>query len=211
VKTNQILKRDFMGFKIRQQHKTKFFNINDFTKVANIYRENKGLPIARFDRYFRTEQTKEFLTALMDEENLAEVIKTTRGKNGATWVHPLIFLDYAMWISPEFKVKVYKWIYDNLAEFRDNSGDSYRVLTGVMQRSYPELPHQDLRNLIQSLARAIKQSLRVSDWNSASEEQLSKRDQIHKNMQLLIIAGVELQKAFNISIEQVGIRLQKSA
>lgn len=203
MKTNQILKRDFMGMEVRQEHKTRFFNVNDFTKVANTYRKSKGLAVARFDRYIRTHQTQEFLNAIMEEENIAQVIKSTRGKDGSTWAHPLVFLDYAMWISPELKVKVYKWIYDNLAEFRDSSGDSYKVLTGVMQSSYPRLTHQELRELIQSLARAIKQVLKVEDWNCATEEQLRKRDTIHKNLQMLIKAGVDLQKAFNLSIENI--------
>lgn len=65
------------------------------------------------------------------------------------------------------------------------------------------LTHQALRELIQSLARAIKQVLKVEDWNCATEEQLRKRDTIHKNLQMLIKAGVDLQKAFNLSVENI--------
>lgn len=203
MKTNQILKRDFMGMEVRQEHKTRFFNINDFTKVANTYRENKGLPSADFRKYRKSQKTQEFLDALMEDENLIQVIKTSKGKDGSTWVHPLVFFDYAMWISPELKIKVYKWLYDNLAEFRDVSGDSYKVLTGVIQSTYPMIEPQHLRELIQSLARAIKQVLKVDDWNCASEEQLKQRDAIHRNLQMLIKAGVDLQKAFNLSIENI--------
>lgn len=33
-----------------------------------------------------------------------EVIRTRRGKYGGTWVHPYIFLDFAVWLSPVFKM-----------------------------------------------------------------------------------------------------------
>ncbi len=134
-----------MGMEVRQEHKTRFFNINDFTKVANTYRANKGMTEARFDVYKKSQKTQEFLDALMEDENLIQVIKSSKGKDGSTWAHPLVFFDYAMWISPELKIKVYKWLYDNLAEFRDVSGDSYKVLTGVIQSTYPMIEPQHLR------------------------------------------------------------------
>jgi len=193
MKTNQILKRDFMGATIRQQHKTQFFNINDFTKIANEYRKNRGLPAVRFDVYLKSAKTKEFITELMKSENMVEVIKTSRGKNGSTYAHPLIFLDYVMYVSPEFKVKAYKYVYDNLAIFRDNSGDSYKDLTSTIKKYNPNISMFSLQKMIKSVARAIKKYLKVDDWNCASENQLKLRDQIQKNMQLLIIAGVGLQ------------------
>ena len=37
----------------------------------------------------------------------------TRGKyNGGTWMHPMLFIDFAMWINPSFKYDVLKFVYD---------------------------------------------------------------------------------------------------
>lgn len=34
-------------------------------------------------------------------------------------MHPLLFIDFAMWLNPAFKVKVLKFVYDELIKFRN--------------------------------------------------------------------------------------------
>ena len=101
MKTPQIIERDFMGSVVRQNHKNQYFCINDITKIGNIYRRNKGLSEVKWAKYKSYKKQLEFFESLMKEENNADIIKTTRGKNSTTWVHPLVFIDYALWISPE--------------------------------------------------------------------------------------------------------------
>ena len=199
MKTNQIMERDFLGGIVRQEHKTKFFCVNDLTAIANKYRENKGLSKTDFKLYKKADKTKEFLATLMQEENCADVIRTKRGAKGATWVHPLVLFDYAMWLSPEFKIRVYQWLYDNLTEFRDESGNSYKELNSAIAQSADRNPIQ-LREVIQQVARGIKKYLHVEDWNKATESQLKARDEIQKSMALLLKAGTEINKAFKVAI-----------
>jgi len=200
LKTNQILERDFLGGTVRQEHKTKFFCVNDLTVIANKYRENKGLSTTNFKLYKKADKSKEFFETLMREENCAEIIKTKRGANGATWVHPLVLFDYAMWLSPEFKVRVYNWLYDNLTEFRDNSGDSFKELNSVIAQTGDRNPIE-LRTVIQAVARGIKKYLHVEDWNRATESQLKARDEIQKSISLLLKAGVDINTAFKTAVE----------
>jgi len=47
----------------------------------------------------------------------------SRGKNGGTWMHPILFIDFAMWINPKFKVKVLKFLHDKLIKHRIDTGD----------------------------------------------------------------------------------------
>lgn len=82
--------------------------------------------------YTENASTKEFINALLTEENLKErnsVLIKTRGKMGGTWMHPLLFIDFAMWLNPTFKVKVLKFVYDQLIQYRIEAGDSYREMT----------------------------------------------------------------------------------
>ena len=111
MKTNQILERDFFGGAVKQEHLTGYFCVNDITIIANKYRKNQGLPEARWDKYISSKTTKEFFHALMKSENQADIIRTKRGRGGDTWVHPLVLMDYMMWLSPDFKVKAYQWLY----------------------------------------------------------------------------------------------------
>ncbi|MBC7407182.1 MAG: KilA-N domain-containing protein [Arcicella sp.] len=36
--------------------------------------------------------------------------KANKGVNAGTWMHPILFIDFAMWINPKFKVKVLKFV-----------------------------------------------------------------------------------------------------
>lgn len=61
--------------------------------------------------YLSNKSTKEFLKALSKEENLHGdnspyvVSKARSDRGGGTWMHPLMFIDFAMWLNPAFKVK----------------------------------------------------------------------------------------------------------
>jgi hypothetical protein len=52
-----------------------------------------------------------------DEELLEKAketfIITTKGRYGSTWVHPDLFLDYASWLSPQWK----QWVYDCFKQY----------------------------------------------------------------------------------------------
>ena len=43
-------------------------------------------------------------------------------------MHPFLFMDFAMWLNPYFKVKVIKFIYDEMIKFRNEAGDAYKEL-----------------------------------------------------------------------------------
>jgi len=199
MKTNQIMKREFMGGAVEQEHKTGYFCINDLTIIANKYRKNQGLPEARWDKYKDSKKTKEFFHSLMKEEQVADIIRTTRGRNGKTWVHPLVLIDYMMWLSPDFKVKALKWLNDNLLIFRDKSGDSYKKLASYLQKREDIISIASIGVILPKIARFIKSTLKVNDWNEATELQLKQRDEIHKNFIMLLDAGVEINKALQVA------------
>lgn len=192
------MERNFLGGIVRQEHLTGYFCINDMTSIGNIYRKNKGLPDVRWDKYIITDKTKEFFTALMQQEEIAQIYKTSRGRNGLTWAHPLVFFDYAMWISPDFKVKVYKWLHDNLTIFRDDSGESYKQMASILQ---DKVSPAKIGIELPTLAKDIKNFIGCSDWNSATESQLKHRDEIHKSVILLLKAGVSLNKVKEVLLE----------
>ncbi len=191
------MKREFLGGEIRQNHLTGFFCINDITKIGNAYRKNSGLPVAKWVKYKDSKKSKEFFISLMNSEETAEIITAQRGKGGLTWVHPLVFFDYAMWLSPDFKVAVYKWLYDNLVVFRDDSGNSYKEMSKVLFETQGYEPAKGAV-IVSSLARAIKRDLQWHDWDKATPELLKKRDSIHKGMITALKMGVEPTRAYHV-------------
>lgn len=53
-----------------------------------------------------------FINILSKKINLpiSQLIKTIEGRNGGTWIHPLLATHLAQWISAEFAVNVSIWI-----------------------------------------------------------------------------------------------------
>ena len=86
--------------------------------------------------YMNIGPTKDLVRVIMAKENILDariVVNTTRGKYGRTWLHPVMFIDFCMWINPSFKYDVIKFVYDRMIEFRNNAGDAYKDLGGAIQ------------------------------------------------------------------------------
>jgi hypothetical protein len=47
-------------------------------------------------------------------------------------MHPYLFIDFAMWLNPKFKLEVIKFVYDQLIKFRHDAGDNYRKLCNAL-------------------------------------------------------------------------------
>ena len=137
--TNQLMKRDFNNAKITQRTKDSFFNATELLQYYNrLANSNK-----RFKDFWENNNTKEFIIALENElltnrDNSAhlQVLETTRGNKGSTWMHPYLFVKFAFWLSPEFEVKIIKWVYDNLIIFRNQAGDYYKQMCSVISETY---------------------------------------------------------------------------
>jgi hypothetical protein len=70
---------------------------------------NAFFPNKRVDHWLANDATKEFI-ALIEKTIIPgkSGIIAKRGKRGGTWAHHLIAFEFAMWLSAEFKLKVYQ-------------------------------------------------------------------------------------------------------
>lgn len=143
MKTNQLMKRSFNGASVTQRTKDSYFNATDLLKYYNEHNKKKKV-IAEF---WSNKNTKEYMEALTDELNTNvgntlylpnDLYSSTRGKDGGTYMHPYLFVKFAMWLSPKFEVQIMKWIYDNLIDFRNLAGDHYKEMCGVIAKKYRE-------------------------------------------------------------------------
>jgi hypothetical protein len=53
------------------------------------------------------------------------------------WMHPVLFLDFAMWINPSFRVEVIQFCFDNMIAFRCSAGDYYKALGAAVNTIVP--------------------------------------------------------------------------
>jgi len=143
MKTNVLMVRRLDGIEIQQRTKDKFLNATMLLSQYNKY-TGKNKVMAEF---WSNKNTEEFLESLARELNdnvgdslylEKDLYTTARGKNGGTWMHPYLFVKFAMWLSTDFEVKVIKWVYDNLIDFRNQSGDHYNEMKEAIQKRYIE-------------------------------------------------------------------------
>lgn len=136
--TNQIMKRPLANFMVEQRIKDGYFNLTDLLNKWNKANGSKK----ELKDYFGNKATQEFIKALAEEKLNGEKSPylATRGKNGGTWGNPLLFIDFAMWLNPVFKVKVLRFVYDKMLSYRNEAGEAYKELASAMNRICT--PHQ---------------------------------------------------------------------
>jgi hypothetical protein len=96
------------------------------------------------DDFFLNKSTQEYIQVIMQKENLnAETSvylksRASRGVNAGTWMHPMLFIDFAMWLNPSFKYDVLKFVYDEMIKYRNLAGDSYKELCSAVSKLVPK-------------------------------------------------------------------------
>lgn len=141
MKTNNVMVRKMAQFKVEQRTKDGMFNATALLKQWNKAVENHEVLIPHSDRdlkkkdlddYFAISPTKEYINTIIAREDLSsrcDVVKAVRGKyNGGTWMHPMLFFDFAMWLNSNFKYDVIKFVYDQMIKYRNDAGDAYKEL-----------------------------------------------------------------------------------
>ena len=129
MKTNQIIERK-SGFV--QRTKDGFFNANELLRVYNNGNpENKKL----LGNYKAIGSTIHYLDQLK-KEGIEKPMLATRGKDGGTWMHPKLIIDFAMWVSVEFKSVVIDYVLDGLIQSRTEAGDYYNEMCATVLDTY---------------------------------------------------------------------------
>lgn len=149
MKTNQIITRKMGDFNVYQQTKDAYF---DASALLQQWNENSRCIKKELSKFTNTKSTKEFMEELAkdiitnspteknrygdnQEVTLIYSIKGKNTKNGRTpdkvWMHPYLFIKFAMWLNPRFEVQVIKFVYDQLITLRNQIGDGYKEFSNA--------------------------------------------------------------------------------
>lgn len=130
MKTSVNMVRKMGNFEVVQRTKDGMFNATELLKQWNKYSGMKK----EIKDFFENKSTKEFIQTIESEDSAnrgnSPYLKT-RGKHGGTWMHPYLFIDFAMWLNPKFKYKVIQFVHDQLIEQRHSAGDMYKTLSNA--------------------------------------------------------------------------------
>lgn len=119
-------------FNVTQRTKDSMLN---GTLLLKQWNESVGMKKEVKD-FFNNKNTKEFLQVLENDKDFlnggnSPYLKS-RGKNGGTWMHPYLFIKFAMWINPKFELQVIKFVYDEMIKYRNEAGNAYKELGGAV-------------------------------------------------------------------------------
>jgi len=164
MKTNQTLTRPMGEFSVLQRTSDRMFNATELLKQWNASSGQKKV----IAHYFENDATVEFIETIVSKEfgdiRKSDVANSQAIRNvyikrrggigggGSTWMHPLLFIDFAMWINPSFKYDVLKFVYDQLVEYRNQAGSSY---TTMCERIARVSKKGDVPKNISNIAKAI--------------------------------------------------------
>lgn len=150
MKTNQAMIRPMGQFQVTQRTSDGYFDANALLAQWNNVKENPQRKMARF---FESENVKLFIEALKEDISQGadlhhgdmQIVKEVKARNtskgktkGQIWMHPILFIKFAMWLNPRFEVQVIKFVYDQMIQYRNNAGDAYRELSSAVARIVPK-------------------------------------------------------------------------
>lgn len=133
MKTSVNMVRKMGDFDVIQRTKDGMFNATTLLKQWN---ERSGMKKEIKD-FFDNKSTQQFIEVIENESvpnGGNSPYLTTRGKYGGTWMHPYLFIDFAMWINPTFKLRVIQFVYDQLIEQRKEAGNMYKTLSNAAKQ-----------------------------------------------------------------------------
>lgn len=179
-----------------------YFDGMELLRQWNSKEEN---PKRQMSKFLEQEQTKEFIKALVEDESHVannlhgdnQVFTKIKGritKNGKTpdkvWMNPLLFIEFAMWINPTFKVKVLRFVYDEMIKYRNDAGDAYKELSSSVSKIVPKAFMRDaMKKIAEALNWIIFNNHESMIRNKGDEEKLRNLFQLERKVSDLIEDG----------------------
>lgn len=193
MKTNVVMARKMGSFEVNQRTSDGMFNATSLLKQWNKENPTEKKEIADF---FRNKQTKEYIDTILEDDSFKDgnspylkshrsVYKKTRGKYGGTWMHPFLFIDFAMWINPKFKLKVIRFVYDQLIKHRHSAGDNYNTLSAAVSK----FKDKDYREIAIGLQWLVFNKRGKNLRQRATQEQLKELSETERQLAFSIDMG----------------------
>jgi hypothetical protein len=137
----------------------------------------------------KKQNTKESWELVLPLTEPVSVIETKRGKNGGTWVHPYLFLDFAMWLNPRFKLWAMSIIEDKLIELRNEAGDKFKEMASALKRIGAVNP-REFAEEAKMINRLVFDGVQSGMRNEATTDQLDLLNKLQKYNAHLIEKGL---------------------
>lgn len=196
---NNVLKNYNIIYKYIDKIQVAIRDDNEFINATLFIKTQEFNKQFNFMEYLRTKSTIKFMEELSKKYGEIKLVEFS-GKNTSTWVHPILFIDIALSISPILKVETYEWLFDNLIKFRNDSGDNYKIMAGYLFVHTKN--KSNFHKEIAEIANKIQLACNIKDWQLANESQLQLRNKIHNDIALLADVLNDNNQAVAIAIRK---------
>jgi hypothetical protein len=202
--------RKMGNFDVLQRTKDGYFDANS---LLNQWNSKKDNPERKMSRFLESPKTKEFINEISNDSPSAEMhdglitaFYIKKGRNTAKgrtkdeiWMHPYLFIDFAMWLNPKFKLSVIKFVYDQLIQQRTLAGDNYKTLSS----SLVKLKGYSFQEVAKAIQWIVYNKTGKDLRQTATQEQLQEINDIQTKLAFAIDMN------YIISYEQLMNELRK--
>lgn len=117
--TENFINHTFNSTQIDQRIVDGYVNLNQMANAVD----------KRIDNWLRLQETTSLLREFTESTDYTGIqpIVTLEGRNGGTWAHPDIAIQFAQWCSPAFALQVSRWIRQWMTDGRSPLADVDRV------------------------------------------------------------------------------------
>lgn len=112
-KPEETVKKEIQSLKLKDNYQLEYREEDGYINITNLCKAGGK----QFKHWNSIDKTKRFLDVLSSEvgKTTTELIKVGSGSKhdgSQSWAHPQVAINIAQWISPEFDVKVSRWVYE---------------------------------------------------------------------------------------------------
>ncbi len=203
MKTNQNLIRKMGEFDVTQRTQDGMFNANALLQQWN---KKNGNTRRRMDDFLDSQNTKAFIETIKEQESegrnfaipdnqivtkgRARTLSSGLRKAADIWMHPFLFIDFAMWLNPKFKYDVLKFVYDDLIKFRNDAGTAYiEMCEQVASISNKKETADNIKKVAQAINFIAQNKHEKMIRNEADEDQMKEYVRVQKEITMLIKRG----------------------
>lgn len=190
MKTNQIMVRKMGDFKVEQRTKDGFFNATSLLKQWNESNPTKERNIAKF---WELTHLPELMNEIAKNElgftspnfgdvknALSRTSKARLDRGGGTWMHPILFIKFAMYLNPAFEYQVIKFVSDEMIAYRNDAGDAYKELSSALMRITDKSEFPKTMSI-------VAKGLNYIVFNEHSHEQRNQHGNVEQMRELLYL------------------------
>ncbi len=178
MKTNQVMMRKMGVFDVAQRTSDGFFNA---TALAKAWNETMSDNKRELDNFWKSTNLPDLMSEIAENELGLKSVdftelknklsKTHKGKNGGTWLHPVLFVKFAMYLSPRFEYHVLKFVSDQMLAYRNDAGDAYKELSiAVAKIVEPSFMQTAMKQLAQAINYCVFNQHETAIRNKHGEE-----------------------------------------